>query len=506
MSLMALFVILFCLHICISRMSKFISCLLNLICNLVIYSNVNNRLLIVSKIRLDLLSSLVLTFCREPLRLNIVDAIRISSICHYINLIWSIVSIGLTTCLFFIYFLFNWNCLSIVVYLLSTLIELSCEPFYLLLNVTKHESMNDWIELIVCLSTFAIQMIFVKINRTFSLIDFGLIQLFGSCLRLLIYNLILLRNSRENRIRLFRLQSWKDLSLKLTCPFVDHRYFNQIFESFRMIISNQLLADLDFYLIIFFGFVSIEQQILFYLFYLFQNLLSSSVFVPIQQLALDYFTNQRFSLISSSENLEVKQTTIKLNSLTLLNHLIRLSMIFFVLSFAIVVNVSMNIYLLLSLLRVTLKQVNHFTELFVRCFLPINLLNLYENSLFVLSLINLMNSYISMKYFYLFGLIFMNLLGCSIEMLVNQYFIQKYFYRNRSTKINFFFYILILLISILIVKLNQNLIVNLFGQVCFSFSFVLIVVCLIIVEEKEVIHYLRCVYRLNRTLLIKKER
>lgn len=192
------------------------------------------------------------------------------------------------------------------------------------------------------------------------------------------------------------------------------------------------------------------------------------------------------------------------------NNLIRLSIVLFFILIVILIshlslitnlstNKFVNIYLILSLLKVLLKHVNKLNESFLRCFLWIRMLNLYENVLLIYSLISMINSYILIKYFNLFGILFINLLNLLIEFLLNKYVIENYFYRNQSKRIYSFssYYILFLLISILIIKFHLNLIETSFEQLCFSIGFLMIIISLTFIEEKELIHYLFCVYKLN---------
>ncbi len=44
---------------------------------------------------------------------------------------------------------------------------------------------------------------------------------------------------------------------------------------------------------------------------------------------------------------------------------------------------------------------------------------------------------------------------------------------------------------------NQIFIENSFGQIIFAFGLILTIICLTLIEEKEMIHYIYCVYKLN---------
>ena len=83
--------------------------------------------------------------------------------------------------------------------------------------------------------------------------------------------------------------------------------------------------------------------------------------------------------------------------------------------------------------------------------------------------------------------------------MINNYLINKYLIRIKSREYYLFssHYVLIFLISFLTFYFNQNLIENSFGQFCFAIGFCFIIICLTFIEEKEMIHYIYCVWKLN---------
>lgn len=138
---------------------KLIFCLINLIFNGLIIRNINLNIIGLANIRLELIYSTLLFFSREGLRRNILKVNNIHSVYHYINLIWLIIPLG------FIFVLFSFFIISFIktnndeililyynqacfMYGLAAFIELLSEPFYLLARITRHHSINIYIEFI----------------------------------------------------------------------------------------------------------------------------------------------------------------------------------------------------------------------------------------------------------------------------------------------------------------------------------------------------------------------
>ena len=138
---------------------KLIFGLLNIIFNSLIIRSINLNVFVISNIRLELVYFTILFLTRESLRDNIPKSNKIYSISHYINLIWLTLSSGLV----FIFILsllsfflpihqnepvLPYYTTSFFLYVLSALIELLSEPLYLLISITKHHSINIYIEFI----------------------------------------------------------------------------------------------------------------------------------------------------------------------------------------------------------------------------------------------------------------------------------------------------------------------------------------------------------------------
>jgi hypothetical protein len=51
--------------------------------------------------------------------------------------------------------------------------------------------------------------------------------------------------------------------------------------------------------------------------------------------------------------------------------------------------------------------------------------------------------------------------------------------------------------AFLLCNLSQNVIENTFGEICFGLGVILTIICLTFNEEKEMIHYIYCVFKLN---------
>jgi len=221
-------------------------------------------------------------------------------------------------------------------------------------------------------------------------------------------------------------------------------------------------------------------------------------------------------LIKSNWLFFLEERTIKLNALTLLNNLVRLLMIISILLITFVIpyssglihiymgkQFSMNSYLIfnlrLYLLNILLNGINGLNESFVQSIMSIKQLKNYENFFLFYSFVYLLFCYIFMKLFNITGIIIISCLNLLGRIIINNYLINRYLIRIPWRKSYLFssHYILILLMAFLLCNLSQNMIENIFGEICFGIGAILTTICLTLNEEKEMIHYIYCVFKLN---------
>jgi hypothetical protein len=104
-----------------------------------------------------------------------------------------------------------------------------------------------------------------------------------------------------------------------------------------------------------------------------------------------------------------------------------------------------------------------------------------------------------MKLFNITGIIIISCLNLFGRIIINNYLINRYLIRIswRNSYLFSSHYILILLMAFFLCNLSQNMIENIFGEICFGIGVILTTICLTLNEEKEMIHYIYCVYKLN---------
>jgi len=212
----------------------------------------------------------------------------------------------------------------------------------------------------------------------------------------------------------------------------------------------------------------------------------------------------------------LEERTIKLNALTLLNNLVRLLIIISLLLITFVIphcstiiniyigsKLSINsyfiLYLRLYLISILLNSINIINESFVQLIMSIKQFDDYQNLLLLYSFIYLFVSYTFIKLFGIIGIIIINCLNIIGRIIINNSLINRYLMRIQWTKFYLFssHYIFLLLISFGIFYLNQYLIESNFGQISFAIGLIVTIICLTFIEEKEMIHYIYCVYKLN---------
>ena len=156
-------------------------------------------------------------------------------------------------------------------------------------------------------------------------------------------------------------------------------------------------------------------------------------------------------------------------------------------------------YLRLYFLPIFFSSMNVFYQSFVHSILSNQQLNHYENFLLVYSLIYSIFALLFLRLFGISGIILINSLNIFGRILLNNYFLNRYLIVIQWMKWNLFscHYVFLLLSSLMMFYFNQILIDSSFGQLIFAIGWILTIICLTLLEEKELFHYLSCVYKLN---------
>ncbi|CAF1108719.1 unnamed protein product [Adineta steineri] len=294
--------------------SKILFYLINLIFNGLILRSINLNIIGLANIHLELIYTTILFLTRESLRHNVPKLNNIHSVYHYINLIWFIISIGITFISFILILTlfirmnssnillipyYNQTCFM---YACAAFIELLSEPFYLLITVTRNYSINIYIQFIASIIGFGLQTYLIINNPECSLYYYGIGYIIYSLIITLSYYIYFLKHKKEKRRELFIISSFSDLLLKPTSPFVDHKLVNNTLKFFKQGISIKILTEGEKYLMIFFNLISYEQQGIYHIIYLLTNIFPRLIFSTIEQISLNYF-QQTFSRTKLNENI-----------------------------------------------------------------------------------------------------------------------------------------------------------------------------------------------------------
>lgn len=163
------------------------------------------------------------------------------------------------------------------------------------------------------------------------------------------------------------------------------------------------------------------------------------------------------------------------------------------------INSRLVLYLQLYLINILLNSINIINESFVQSIMLIKELNNYKIFLLFYSFIYLFISYLFIYLFHIYGLILINCLNIIGRIIINNYLIKKYLIQIQWFKFYLFssHYIFILIITLIIFNFNQYLIQDTFGQISFFIGLTLTIICLTLIEEKQMIHYIYCVCKLH---------
>jgi len=144
--------------------------------------------------------------------------------------------------------------------------------------------------------------------------------------------------------------------------------------------------------------------------------------------------------------------------------------------------------------------INGITEAFSQATMSIKQLEHYKNLISIFALIYLVIFYILIKLIGIYGIIISNCLNMLSRIITNTYYIHKYFHGIQWSKpFQFsFHYIFSLLFCSFICSYSEKWFTN--SLLHFSFGAILGLSMLLLTwkEEKEMIHYIYCILRLNR--------
>ena len=344
------------------------------------------------------------------------------------------------------------------------------------------------------------QTLLIIQNPRSALFYYGFGSIIYSILFTSLYYIYFYFHEKEDRQHLFRIKSLKDLIIKPTSPFIDDQILDEIFKSFKKQISIRMLTEGTKYLITMFSLISYEEQ----------GIYSIISLIGIAFLRLiSPIIDQIFSSIQSQS----KQTSI-LNGLNLLDKLIRLWIILSVLFVVLIVPYSstiLSIYLgerlwknsslIFYLIEIFFNGIYIFQESFLQSMVSNEQKNSSENFSIFFSFIFFIFSFIFIRLFGMCGIILINSFHLIGRILINNSSInrltngRKWFKSSSYFSSDYLFFVFILFI---LLNLSRVLIENSFGEFFFVIGFILIIICLTLNEEKELIHYFYCIHKLNQ--------
>ncbi len=212
----------------------------------------------------------------------------------------------------------------------------------------------------------------------------------------------------------------------------------------------------------------------------------------------------------------LEQRTIMLNAWTFYNYLLRFVIVTSLLLITFGIPYSrfiLNLYggsnltdgpgptlLRLYCIYILFLAVNGITEAFSQATMSIKQLENYKNLISIFALIYLVIFYILIKLIGIYGIIISNCLNMLLRIITNSFYIYRYFNGIQWSKPFQFslYYLFSLLFSLLICLYSEQWFTN--SLIHFGFGSILGLGMLILTwnEEKEMIHYIYCILRLNR--------
>jgi oligosaccharide translocation protein RFT1 len=205
-----------------------------------------------------------------------------------------------------------------------------------------------------------------------------------------------------------------------------------------------------------------------------------------------------------------------LNALTFYNYLLRFVIITSLLVIAFGIPYSrfiLNLYggsnlvdgpgptlLRLYCIYILFLAVNGITEAFSQATMSIKQLENYKNLISIFALIYLVIFYFLIKLIGIYGIIISNCLNMLSRIITNSFYIHRYFHGIQWTKpFQFsYYYLFSLAFSLFICYYSEKWFTNSLIHFSFGASLGLGMLILTWREEKEMIHYIYCILRLNR--------
>ncbi|CAF3803158.1 unnamed protein product, partial [Rotaria magnacalcarata] len=482
-----------CTRTILNLFCKILFRFLHFFLNGLILRQIDVNIIGIANVRLQLLYTTILFLSREAFRRTVPKLNDRSSIHHYINLVWLILPVGLfiiSLTLPFTLFIqtdgaekYPFYYYACSFYALAAFIELLSEPFYLLATVTLNYHINIYVEMFASTVGFTIQAILIYMNRQSALYFYGFGYIIYSLLITSSYYLYFLTRTKEERRRLFKIASLKDLIIKPTHPYFDYKLFNETKTFFKQGIWMKLLTEGERYIMSIFNLISYKDQAIFDTINNLGSLLPRLIFSTLEESAYTYFQQtlsrtktiqdqhiQGDEMLSASKQHEVikknvspslsaEQQTIKLNALTFYNYLLRFVIIIslLVITFGIPYSrIILNFYggsnliegsgptlLRLYCIYILFLAINGITEAFSQATMPIEQLEKYKNLISIFALFYLGIFYILINIIGIYGIIIANCLNMLLRIITNLYYIHQYFdSMQRSNPFQFSFYYL----------------------------------------------------------------
>lgn len=283
---------------------------LNLICKLLfrflhfflnslIIHHIDPNIIGIANVRLQLLYTTILFLSREAFRRTVPKLTNVHSVHLYINLTWLILPTGLfiiSLALPFTLFIQTDNAekypfyyQACVFYAVAAFIELLSEPLYLLATVKLNYHVNIYIEMFASMIGFSTQAILVYSHPESALYYYGFGYIFYSLLITSSYYLYFFTRNINERHRLFEIRTFKDLLIKPTTPYVDHRLLNETITFFKQGIWMKILTEGERYIMSLFNLVSYKDQGIFDIINNLGSLLPRLIFSTLEESAYAYF-------------------------------------------------------------------------------------------------------------------------------------------------------------------------------------------------------------------------
>jgi len=284
----------------------------------------------------------------------------------------------------------------------------------------------------------------------------------------------------------------------------------------------KILTEGERYIMSLFNLVSYKDQGIFDTINNLGSLLPRLIFATLEESAYAYFqqTLSRTKTIQDDQQQQTSSTTeqrtIMLNALKFYHYLLRFVIIISLLVIGFGIPYSqfiLNLYggsnlidgpgpmlLRLYCIYILFLAINGITEAFSQATMSVKQLENYRNLISIFALIYLVIFYISIKLIGIYGIIISNCLNMSSRIVTNTFYIHQYFHGIEWSKpFQFSFYYLFSLgFSSFICYYSSNWFPNSFVHFCFGSVLGLGMLLVTWKEEKEMIHYIYCILRLNQ--------